>query len=75
MLDLDPTSPSFLTGIAVSTIGMGLFMYGKRATRPPQVIAGIGLMVVPYFVSSVILLSSIAGAVVAGLYLLTHGKL
>ncbi|MHC4844765.1 MAG: amino acid transport protein [Planctomycetota bacterium] len=73
-LDIDPTSPAFLAGILVSTVGLVLFMYGKRASRPPQFGAGVFLMVVPYFVHSVLWLSGVAGLTLTGLWLLTHGK-
>ena len=74
MLDIDFTSPGFITSIVVSVLGMVLFMYGRRAARQPQILAGVALMVVPYFVHGVLVLSGIAGVVVGALYLITHGK-
>ena len=37
---------SFLFGL----LGMGMFMYGKKAGRMVPLGAGVGLMVVPYFI-------------------------
>lgn len=40
-----------LAAMLVSTIGGGFFMYGKREARPPQLVAGIALMIIPGFVA------------------------
>jgi len=36
--------------MVVSTIGLGVFMYGKKQTRGPQLAGGAALMVAPYLV-------------------------
>lgn len=74
MPSFDFTSPAFIASLVVSVVGMVLFMYGKRASRQPELMAGIALMVVPYFVHGVLLLSGITGVVVAALWFITHGK-
>lgn len=38
--------------LITSGVGFVLFMYGRKQERPPQLVAGIILMVYPYFVSS-----------------------
>jgi len=43
---------SLLAGFAVSTVGFGFFMYGKKQGRPPQILFGLLSMVYPYFVGS-----------------------
>jgi uncharacterized protein (DUF983 family) len=53
----------------VSSIGLGLFVYGKRQRRPPHLLAGLVLLVFPYFVSSVPLMLGIGGALIGLLYL------
>jgi len=45
-MDLDPFS-LFVT-ILVSSLGLGIFIYGKRQTRAPQLVAGFLLMACPY---------------------------
>lgn len=40
-----------MISLLVSCIGLGVFVYGKRQRRPPQLLIGILLMVYPYFVS------------------------
>jgi hypothetical protein len=51
-MDYYPLMASFLFGM----IGMGMFMYGKRASRLIPLGAGVALMVVPYFLSNLIVL-------------------
>ena len=38
------------TSLLIGGIGMALFVYGKRQSRPPQLVTGLLLMVYPYFV-------------------------
>lgn len=38
----------------VSLVGFVLFRFGKKHTRPPQLVGGLVLMVFPYFLSDVI---------------------
>ena len=42
---------SLLAGFAVSTVGFGFFMYGKKQARPAQMLFGLISMVYPYFVA------------------------
>lgn len=48
-MDLSPGNlvASFLLG----TIGLGLFVYGKKQRRAPHLVAGVALMTYPMFVS------------------------
>ena len=49
-MSLDPTF-LFLT-MVIGSIGLGLFVYGKRQARLPQLAVGLALMVFPYFAST-----------------------
>lgn len=42
-----------LWGVLFSGIGIGFFLYGKKQKKPVPLFCGIGLMVLPYFLSSV----------------------
>ena len=42
---------SLFAGFAVSMVGLGFFMYGRKQGRPPQILFGLISMVYPYFVS------------------------
>ncbi|MFT5198802.1 MAG: hypothetical protein ACI87O_001461 [Planctomycetota bacterium] len=47
---MDLSASTLFASLFVSTIGMGLFMYGKKQIRVPQIIAGVTLMAFPYLV-------------------------
>ena len=66
-------SPAYLmASMVVSTVGFGLFLYGKKQTRFPQLVTGIALMVYPLFVASVAWMLAIAGALIGALWLATR---
>lgn len=46
-------APSLLTSMAVSSVGFVAFSYGKKMKRLPQMLAGVLLMVFPYFAPDV----------------------
>ena len=54
-----------LLDVVVSCVGMGMFIYGKKAVRLPHVIVGIVLMLLPYFVYGLLELSLITFALLA----------
>ncbi|AXK71128.1 amino acid transport protein [Lysobacter sp. TY2-98] len=53
-----------LLGVLLSSVGLGYFIYGRKQGAPPPLVAGIVLMVVPYFISSALLLVAV-GVIVA----------
>jgi hypothetical protein len=60
---------ALMASLLVSSIGFGLFVYGRKQSRAPQLIAGLVLMVYPYFVSSVPVTLIVGGALVLALWL------
>ena len=52
--------------LALGCVGLGLFVYGKRQSKFLHLIAGIALMVYPYFVSNLIVMIGV-GAGILGL--------
>ena len=58
--------PTLIAGLLVSSIGFVLLSYGKKMSRPPHMLAGLILLVYPYFVPGAILTLIIA-AVLLGL--------
>lgn len=71
MLDITPTG--LFVNLVLGSIGLGLFMYGRKADRYPQMGAGAVLMVYPYFVSDTTQLVIggllVVGGLVAALWL------
>ena len=69
---VDVDANALLASILIGTVGLGVFIYGKRQSRLPQMIAGIALMAYPYFVSNVLLMAGIAMALLAVLWLVVR---
>jgi hypothetical protein len=66
---MDLETSSLIASIIVSSIGFVVFVYGKRQQRVPQVVVGLVLMGFPYLVPGVLLMTGIAAALLAGLWL------
>ena len=60
---------SLLAGFAVSTVGFGFFMYGKKQGRPPQILFGLISMVYPYVIGSPLLMLGIFALLSALLFI------
>jgi hypothetical protein len=54
-----------LASLLVSSIGFVLFVYGRKLARAPQLVAGLLLMVFPYFVSSAAVTLLVGGGLLA----------
>jgi len=59
---------SLLASMLIGSVGLGLLIYGKKQIRVPQIVAGIVLLVYPYFVSNVLLMLGIAVAAMGALW-------
>jgi len=60
---------TILAGFAVSTVGFGFFMYGKKQSRAPQMAFGLIAMIYPYFAGGPLLVLGIFCALLALLWL------
>jgi hypothetical protein len=61
---------AMLASLLISGIGFVSFAYGKKQSRLPQMLVGLGLMGFPYFVASVPLMFGIAVALLGVLWLM-----
>ncbi len=61
-MDLDPAW--LLVSLFVSLIGFAVFTYGKKQRRAPQLVAGLLLMIYPYFVSDVLVMTGVGVGIV-----------
>ena len=59
---MDFSFGGLLLSMTIGSVGMGLFIYGKKQTRIPQLAAGVLLMIYPYFVPDLWVMGGIAGA-------------
>lgn len=50
MMSFDATS--LLLSLPISSLGLVLFLYGRKQQRSPHLVAGLVFMVYPYFVSN-----------------------
>lgn len=69
MLSFDLSPAALFAGMVVSSLGLGLFLFGKRNDRLPQLLSGMALMAAPLVVHGALALWAICGLVVAGLWL------
>jgi len=60
---------SLFLSLVVGGVGFVLFVYGKKQERWPQLVAGLVLMIYPYFVGSALPMVVVGAAVVGGLWL------
>jgi hypothetical protein len=66
---MDFSAGSLFASFLVSGVGFGLFLYGKKQARLPQLITGIAFMMYPYFVAGPEWILGIGAALGAGLWL------
>jgi hypothetical protein len=64
-LDAGTLFLSLITG----GIGLVLFVYGKKQERWPQLIAGLMLMVYPYFIADLMVSMLVGAGILGGLWL------
>jgi hypothetical protein len=62
-MNLDPNS--LLLSLAIGGVGFVCFTYGRKQRRFPQMLAGVALMVYPYFVPSPWPMAAVAVALLA----------
>lgn len=65
-MSFDPTS--LVISFLISSIGFVLLQYGRKMSRPPQMLAGIVLLVFPYFVPGIGWMLGIAAALLLMLW-------
>jgi hypothetical protein len=54
--------------LVIGAVGTGLFIYGKKQGRLPQMIGGLALFIYPYFVPNLWLNGGIAVLIVAAVW-------
>jgi hypothetical protein len=62
------------SGLAISIVGLALFVHGKKMEKLRNLGLGLALMVFPVFVHSLLWMWVIAGACLAGVFLLPEGN-
>ena len=54
-----------LWGVLFSSVGMGYFIYGKKQDATVPLLCGIALMIIPYFITSVLVMVLLCAALIA----------
>ncbi|MDO8273121.1 MAG: hypothetical protein Q7U82_14600 [Gammaproteobacteria bacterium] len=54
-----------LWGVLFSSVGMGYFIYGKKQNATVPLVCGIALMIIPYFITSVMVMVLLCAALIA----------
>lgn len=57
---------TIIWGVIFGSIGLGFFIYGKRQKSIIPLFSGVGLMVIPYFISNIYILI-LSGIILAAL--------
>jgi hypothetical protein len=68
---MDFSAGSLFLSLAIGAVGTGLFLYGKKQRRIPQLIGGIVLTVYPYFIPNLWVMGGIAVGIVLVVWLAT----
>jgi hypothetical protein len=63
------TATWLIVSLIISGIGFVLFNYGRKLARPPQLVAGVAMLVYPYFVPSLLPMVIVAAVLLAALWL------
>ena len=66
---MDGSSAGLFLSLLIGAVGAGLFIYGKKQARWPQMLGGALLSLYPYFVSNLWLMSGVAVALIAGVWI------
>ncbi len=65
---MDMSTEALMASLLVSSIGAGLFIYGKRSQRVPQLVCGLALSICPLCVSGAAWILGISGALLLAMW-------
>jgi hypothetical protein len=74
-MGLNLTLPWLFATMTASTVGFGVFTYGRKELRLPQIVIGLILMIVPGFLGSTALVWGILFGLLAVLWIGTRAGL
>ncbi len=64
---MDFSAGTLFASLLVSSLGFGLFIYGKKQVRGPQLIVGLVMMAYPYVISDPLVMCGVAVGLIVGL--------
>jgi hypothetical protein len=72
---VDFSASWIMVSFLVGTVGMGVFAYGKKQSRMPQIAAGLAIVAISWVVSSPVWMVACAALVIGGLWAGTRAGL
>jgi hypothetical protein len=66
-MSFDPTL--LFLSLLTSAVGFVLFVYGRKQERLPQLLAGLALMIYPYFVGTLTMTLVVGAAIVGAMWI------
>jgi len=72
---MDFSFGGLMAALVVSSVGFGLFLYGKKQQRLPQLTVGLVLMVVPYLGGEPLVVWGLGAGLVFALFLAVRAGL
>jgi hypothetical protein len=67
-MSFDPTL--LVIGLVLGSVGLGVFLYGKNTSSAKCILLGLAMMIVPYFITSVLIDCLFGAGCMLGLWLL-----
>ena len=72
---MDDSAVALFASLLLSSVGFGLFVYGKKQRRAPHLAAGLALMGGPYFFPGTVWILSFGLAVVVATFVASRAGL
>ena len=69
---MDLSAADLIASLLVSSVGFGLFLFGKKQGRVAHFSVGLALMGLPYFAPGALAMGAIAAALTLGLVLVNR---
>jgi hypothetical protein len=70
---MDMDGNLLMASLLFGLVGMGMLMYGKKSGRVIPIGAGLGLMVLPYFITNLVVLLVVCAALTGAPWLIREG--
>jgi hypothetical protein len=67
--------PGLMLSLAIGAVGAGMFLYGRKQGRLPQLICGIVMSLYPYFIPNLWLMGGIAVTLLVGVWVAVRAGL
>jgi hypothetical protein len=70
---VDLSFPTLMSGLIIGSVGLFLFLFGKRAERPLPLFIGLAMCVYPYFIPNLIAVWLLTAILLVPVWAYRHG--